>query len=120
MALVDNDQLESLADTILSDSDMADYKTGTDPQRTAYDKGVEDMKKFCTHIMTYIVTELELRGIKIKLDDTTGRVIEAYAIGVGTNGGALASATGGPVAGSVKSNKADVGTQNNDGRGLVQ
>jgi len=78
-------------------------------------------------IVEHIVNNLEIKGITISLDDVstlpepwppgTGRIVEGFVAGVGTHGGTLAGS--GPVTGAVLSDKESVGTQNNDGMGLV-
>ena len=121
MALVVDGQLDNLAETILSDIEAV---------VNAYDPAVipdaalgrarrkELIKILCRDMYQYVVDQIEVYGIKTELD-AGNRLIESYVAGVGSNSGALNSATGGPVTGSVKDSKSDAATQNNDGTGHV-
>ncbi|MHC4307856.1 MAG: hypothetical protein ACYSR7_04455, partial [Planctomycetota bacterium] len=90
--------------------------------KAEYDKALAAKEKELRHKFEYEVEQLEVKGVKIGLD-TGVRTIEIYTGGVGSNGGTLAAAAPpptNPVSGAVKAGTKDEGTQNNDGKGLVE
>ncbi len=115
MALIDTDQLNALAEDIVPTAPDGASSEQT-AARTASVANVRDMAE---KLMQYIVDQIEIKGVETDLD-AGPRTIETYAAGVGDNGGALASATGGPVSGHVDDAKDSTGTQTNDGKGLVE
>lgn len=69
-------------------------------------------------ITDHLLSNLEITGVKIALDPGV-RLVETFAVGVGTNGGALSTALG-PVIGAVNDSLKDTGLQTNDGTGLIK
>ena len=114
MALIVATQLKALAESIVP----AAPPTASAEQLAARNAAVANTEDLVTKVCQYLVAQLEIKGVKTNLD-TGPRTIETYAAGVGDHGGALNSATGGPVTGNVKDAKASVATQNNDGKGRV-
>ena len=121
MALINTPQLNTLAETILADTGIAQYKDNTKAKLAGmYTEAKEAKVKELTHVFEYLKTYMAISGIKIDLDAALGgRTIETFVSGGGNNGGALASVSGGPVSGSVKSSKDFKGTQSNSGPGRV-
>lgn len=90
-----------------------------DPAKRPTKAELRDISEsIATGVINHIVANMEIKGVTVALD-TGPRTIETYVAGAGSNGGALASVTGGPVSGNVADSKADSGTQSNDGTGRV-
>ena len=103
-----------------------------DQLAAARTQAISDMKIMLTQIMAHLVGKMIIKEVAVAnaLDSvapaTDGRTVESFAAGAGSNHFPslvtdLVSATGGPVTGSVKSDKLATGTgiQSNDGTGLV-
>lgn len=90
---IDNDtQLTALAGAILDAN--AGYMTAE--QKTA---SVPKMKEMLRQVMVHIATNAE---VNVNMPAGAGGTVETFVAGSGSNGGALASATGGPVSGTIK------------------
>ena len=73
-----------------------------------------DMSIAYNAMVTYIVANMEIKGVKISDPAAT---VETYAASVGNNGGNI-NAPPYPITGSIKK-AAQTLSQNNDGKGLV-
>jgi len=134
MALVNDTQLQTLATDLINDVSYVG-SGGVVSEKYAvtqegHDKSVAKMKDFLKRAFGYVSGGgpgaynsnkgwLEVKGVTAALDTGVGRVIETYVGGSGDHGGALASATGGPVSGTVVDAKEDTTAQTNNGTGLV-
>lgn len=92
MALVNDTQLTALAGAILDAN--ASYLTAD--QKTA---SIPKMKEMLRQMMAYITGNAE---VDVNMPVGGAGTVETFVAGSGSNGGALASATGGPVSGTIK------------------
>ena len=122
MGLIVGNQLEDLAESILSEDSngIVKYK---DSGKTELAQLYTDAKNAkiaeYTKVFNYMIQYMEINGIKINLDSAvSGRTVETFITGIGSNSGTL-NAPPYPVSGSVKSSKDDKGTQSNDGSGRI-
>ena len=134
MALVNDTQLQTLAEDLINDVSYVGTGGVVNEKyavtQEGHNKSVAKMKAYLKRSFGYVSGGgpgaynsnkgwLEVKGVSASLDTGVGRTIETYIAGVGNNGGSLNSATGGPVSGAVLDAKEDTTSQNNPGTGLV-
>lgn len=138
MALVNDGQLQTLATDLINDVSYVGNGGVVNEKyavtQEGHDKSVAKMKDFLKRAFGYVSGGgpgayngnkgwLKIKLIETSLDAATpgaGRLVETMTLGVGDNGGALSSLTGGTVAGTIKDNKLATAKQTNDGTGLVE